>query len=52
MAAAEGRDPVVLTSELVASSKQDHSQGGGCYSLVSTISHLGASGDQGMKITH
>ncbi|XP_044232217.1 ubiquitin carboxyl-terminal hydrolase 37-like isoform X3 [Thunnus albacares] len=41
------RDPVMLTRELVVSSKQVHSQDGGCYSLVSTVSHLGVSGDKG-----
>ncbi|XP_042245791.1 ubiquitin carboxyl-terminal hydrolase 37-like isoform X2 [Thunnus maccoyii] len=46
------RDPVMLTRELVVSSKQVHSQDGGCYSMVSTVSHLGVSGDKGMKITH
>ncbi|XP_044232218.1 ubiquitin carboxyl-terminal hydrolase 37-like isoform X4 [Thunnus albacares] len=46
------RDPVMLTRELVVSSKQVHSQDGSCYSMVSTVSHLGVSGDKGMKITH
>ncbi|XP_067429173.1 ubiquitin carboxyl-terminal hydrolase 46-like [Thunnus thynnus] len=41
------RDPVMLTRELVVSSKQVHSQDGSCYSMVSTVSHLGASGDKG-----
>ncbi|XP_067429161.1 ubiquitin carboxyl-terminal hydrolase 46-like [Thunnus thynnus] len=40
------RDPVMLNRELVVSSKQ----GGSCYSLVSTVSHLGASGDKGHYI--
>ncbi|XP_044232212.1 ubiquitin carboxyl-terminal hydrolase 37-like [Thunnus albacares] len=40
------RDPVMLNRELVVSSKQ----GGSCYSLVSIVSHLGASGDKGHYI--